>query len=140
MEKYNYKLFKGRWGISITIYGKVFEKKYFNEEYIAVRDNVYLSFSKKPLLKNELFCEEDRNAIFKALNMVAEDITLHTQFCDGTVIQICSLQYSLCYYQEEAMVVAMLNWCSRAFGFKLEDIESKFDYNLNKYVFNISAR
>ncbi len=27
MEKYNYKLFKGRWGISITIYGEVIEKK-----------------------------------------------------------------------------------------------------------------
>ena len=88
MKKCNYKLFKGRWGISITIYGEVFEKKHFKEECIVVKDNVYLSFSKNPLLKNELFCEEDRNAIFRALNMVTEDIVTHTQFCDGTVIQI----------------------------------------------------
>ena len=132
MEKYNYKLFKGRWGISITIYGEVIEKN-------VVRDNIYLSFSKDPLIKNELFCEEDRNAIFKALNMVAEDIVLHTQCHDGIVIQICSLQYDVCCYQEEAMVVAMLNWCSQVFGFKLENIESIFDNSLNKYVFEFSA-
>ena len=98
MEKYNYKLFKGRWGISITIYGEVIEKKVFKEDCIVVRDNIYLSFSKDPLIKNELFCEEDRNAIFKALNMVAEDIVLHTQCHDGIVIQICSLQYDVCCY------------------------------------------
>ena len=139
MEKYNYKLFKGRWGISITIYGEVIEKKVFKEDCIVVRDNIYLSFSKDPLIKNELFCEEDRNAIFKALNMVAEDIELHTQCHDGIVIQICSLQYDVCCYQEEAMVVAMLNWCSQVFGFKLENIESIFDNSLNKYVFEFSA-
>lgn len=139
MEKYNYKLFKGRWGISITIYGEVIEKKIFKEDCIVVRDNIYLSFSKDPLIKNELFCEEDRNAIFKALNMVAEDIVLHTQCHDGIVIQICSLQYDVCCYQEEAMVVAMLNWCSQVFGFKLENIESIFDNSLNKYVFEFSA-
>ena len=139
MEKYNYKWFKGRWGISITIYGEVIEKKVFKEDCIVVRDNIYLSFSKDPLIKNELFCEEDRNAIFKALNMVAEDIVLHTQCHDGIVIQICSLQYDVCCYQEEAMVVAMLNWCSQVFGFKLENIESIFDNSSNKYVFEISA-
>lgn len=31
MEKYNYKLFKGRWGISITIYGEVIEKKFLKK-------------------------------------------------------------------------------------------------------------
>lgn len=139
MEKYTYKWFKGRWGISITIYGEVIEKKVFKEDCIVVRDNIYLSFSKDPLIKNELFCEEDRNAIFKALNMVAEDIVLHTQCHDGIVIQICSLQYDVCCYQEEAMVVAMLNWCSQVFGFKLENIESIFDNSLNKYVFEFSA-
>lgn len=139
MEKYNYKLFKGRWGISITIYGEVIEKKFFKEDCIVVRDNIYLSFSKDPLIKNELFCEEDRNAIFKALNMVAEDIVSNTQCHDGIVIQICSLQYDVCCYQEEAMVVAMLNWCSQVFGFKLENIESIFDNSLNKYVFEFSA-
>lgn len=139
MEKYNYKLFKGRWGISITIYGEVIEKKVFKEDCIVVRDNIYLSFSKDPLIKNELFCEEDRNAIFKALNMVAEDIVSNTQCHDGIVIQICSLQYDVCCYQEEAMVVAMLNWCSQVFGFKLENIESIFDNSLNKYVFEFSA-
>ena len=139
MEKYNYKLFKGRWGISITIYGEVIEKKFFKEDCIVVRDNIYLSFSKDPLIKNELFCEEDRNAIFKALNMVAEDIVSNTQCHDGIVIQICSLQYDVCCYQEEAMVVAMLNWCSQVFGLKLENIESIFDNSLNKYVFGFSA-
>ena len=106
---------------------------------MVVRDNVYLSFSKNPLIKNELFCEEDRNAIFKALNMIAEDIALHTQYHDGTVIQICSLQYDVCYYQKEAMVVAMLNWCSQVFGFELENIENKFNNRLNQYIFEIET-
>ena len=73
------------------------------------------------------------------LNLFAEDIVSHTQCHDGIVIQICSLQYDVCCYQEEDMVVAMLNWCSQVFGLKLENIESIFDNSLNKYVFGFSA-
>ncbi len=103
----------------------------------AVYDGVYLSFCKEPLIKNEVFCKEDRESIFKAIKMVGANIISNSPFHNNTVIQICSLQYSLCYYQEEAMVVAMLNWCSKTFNFELKNIESRFDYENNKYIFDL---
>lgn len=139
MEKHKYMLQKGRWGISISIFGEVYDKKYFSDEYIVVHDDIYLSFSRNPLIKNEIFCEEDRTAIFKAIDMVSEYILLYSQFHNNTVIQICSLQYSLCYYQEEAMLVAMLNWCAETFNFKLREINAYFDNSNNKYIFDLSA-
>lgn len=137
MEKHVYILLKGSWGISIAIYGRVFDKTFFEEDSVAVSDGVYLSFCKEPLIKNEVFCKEDRESIFKAIKMVGDNIISNSPFHNNTVIQICSLQYSLCYYQEEAMVVAMLNWCSKTFNFELKNIDSKFDYENNKYIFNL---
>ncbi|MGN0403125.1 MAG: hypothetical protein ACI4HQ_12825 [Acetatifactor sp.] len=139
MEKHKYMLLKGRWGISISIFGEVYDKRYFGDECIVVHNGIYLSFSKNPLIKNEIFCEEDRTAIFKAIDMVSEYILLYSQFRNNTVIQICSLQYSLCYYQEEAMLVAMLNWCAETFNFELQEINTYFDNTNNKYIFDLSA-
>lgn len=135
MEEYKYILFKGRWGISITIYGQVFDKKLFNEDCIEVCSGLWLSFSKHPLINNEIFCEEDRQAIFLAVDTVKQHILLNSQFSSRTVIQICSLQYSVCYYQKEAMTVAMMNWCSKVFGFEYKEIASSFDTERNRYIF-----
>ena len=137
MEKYVYILMKGNWGISIAIYGQVFDKACFVDDMITVYDGVYLSFCKEPLIKNEVFYKKDRESIFKAIKMVGANIISNSPFHNNTVIQICSLQYSLCYYQEEAMVVAMLNWCSKTFNFELKNIESRFDYENNKYIFDL---
>ncbi len=137
MEKYVYILMKGSWGISIAIYGQVFDKAFFTDDMSTVCDGVCLSFCKEPLIKNEVFCKEDRESIFKAIKMVGGNIISNSPFHNNTVIQICSLQYSLCYYQEEAMVVAMLNWCSKTFNFELRNIESRFDYENNKYIFDL---
>lgn len=139
MEKHDYILLKGRWGISISIFGEVYDKRYFCDECIEVHKGIYLSFSKNPLIKNEIFCEEDRTAIFKAINMVSDYILLNSQFHNNTVIQICSLQYDLCYYQEEAMLVAMLNWCAETFNFDLQEVRANFDYSNNRYSFDLSA-
>lgn len=135
MEEYKYILFKGRWGISITIYGLVFDKKLFQDDCIEVCSRLGLSFSKNPLVDNEIFCREDREAIFSAIDMVKQHILSNSQFLNGTVIQICSLQYNECYYQKEAMVVAMMNWCSKVFGFECREIVSSFDKEKNKYIF-----
>ena len=137
MEKHVYILFKGSWGISITIYGQVFDKNFFKDDYVTVGNGVYLSFCKEPLVKNEIFCKDDRESIFKAIKLVENNIISNSPFHNNTVIQICSLQYSLCYYQEEAMIIAMLNWCSKTFNFELKSIESRFDYINNKYIFDL---
>ena len=139
MEKHDYMLLKGRWGISITIFGEVYDKRHFGDECIEVHKGTYLSFSKNPLIKNEIFCEEDRNAIIKATNMVSNHILLNSRFHNNTVIQICSLQYDLCYYQEEAILVAMLNWCAETFNFDLQEVKAHFDYLNNRYFFDLSA-
>ena len=136
MEEHKYILFKGRWGISINIYGQVFDKKIFQDDCIEVCNGLWLAFSDSPLIENEIFCEDDKEAIFSAINMVQECIMSNTQFSDGTVIQICSLEYNVCYYQKEAMIVAMINWCSKVFGFKYKEITSSFDKQNNRYIFD----
>lgn len=137
MEKHVYTLLKGSWGISIAIYGQVFDKTFFKDDSFIVNNGVHLSFCKEPLVKNEVFCMEDRESIFRAIKMVEDNIITNSPFHNDTVIQICSLQYSLCYYQEEAMVMAMLNWCSKTFHFELKNIDSRFDYENNKYIFDL---
>ena len=136
MEKHTYTLLKGSWGISITIFGRIFDKAFLGDDSIIADDGIYLSFSKEPLIRNEIFCKEDRESIFKAVKMVRDYIVSNSPFHNNTVIQICSLQYSLCYYQEEAMIAAMLNWCSKTFHFELKRIDSRFDYENNKYIFD----
>lgn len=136
MEEHKYVLLKGRWGISITIFGQIFDKTIYKGESIAVDKGVFLSFSKEPIIKNEVFCEEDRESIYKAIKMVGNEIEKNNPFSHNVVIQICSLQYSLCYYQEEAMIIAMIYWCSKVFGFRLKEIGSKFDYLNNRYIFD----
>lgn len=138
MERYKYILFEGRWGISITIYGQVYSKNSFQDDCIEVCTGLWLSFSKYPLSENEIFCEEDRDAIYSALDMVKYDILSNSQAANGVVIQICSLQYSVCFYQKEAMIAAMINWCSKVFDFESKEIKSKFDKKSNKYIFDFS--
>lgn len=136
MQKHRYILFKGRWGISITIYGQIFDKRVFHDDCAEVCSGLWLSFSKHPLVENEIFCEEDREAVFCGIDMVKHDILSNSPFSDSTVIQICSLQYDVCYYQKEAMTVAMINWCSEVFGFRYKEIASSFDKENNRYTFD----
>lgn len=137
MEEHKYTVFKGRWGISISIYGQIFDKNLFEENAIEVCNGIWLSFSECPLVDKEIFCEEDKEAIINAINMVKECILSNSMFSDRTVIQICSLQYSACYYQKEAMTVAMLNWCSKVFGFEHQEVKCSFDKEKNKYIFGL---
>lgn len=135
MEEHKYILFKGRWGISITIYGQIFDKNLFCDDCMEICSGLWLSFSKNPLVDNEIFCKEDREAIFSAIYMLREQILSNSKFSNRTVIQICSLQYSACYYQKEAMIVAMMNWCSKVFGFEHTEVLCSFDNENNRYVF-----
>lgn len=137
MEEHRYTLFKGRWGISINIFGQVIDKKMFGDDCLPICEGLWLSFSIIPLDENEIFCQDDREAIYSAIDMVKHLIMPNTPFSEGTVIQICSLKYNVCYYQKEAMVVAMINWCSKVFNFKYKVIESSFDKENNRYIFDI---
>lgn len=84
-----------------------------------------------------IFClREDKEAIRYGISIIKDDILSNSTFYNGTVIQICSLQYNLCYYQKEAVSVAMMNWCSEVFGFKCKEIDSSFNKENNKYIFD----
>ncbi|MCM1185279.1 MAG: hypothetical protein NC251_08120 [Lachnoclostridium sp.] len=139
MYEYKYTLLEGIWGISITIFGEVCDKKDILDEVIAVREGIYLSFSSKPLRLNEIFCKEDRTAIYKAVDMLADYIKINSLLGNNTVIKICSLQYDVCYYQEEGMLIAMLYWCAKTFHFELQGIKSHFDHMKNRYIFDLNG-
>ena len=140
MNEYKYTLFKGRWAISITIFGQVLDKNKFHGNHKKVCDGIWLSFNEHSLDDKEIFCEEDRISIYKGVDMVKDSILYNSPFANRTVIEICSLQYNECYFQQEAMVIAMMNWCSSVFGFKYKKIESSFNHETNKYNFIVDGK
>lgn len=139
MKEYKYMLFKGRWGISITIFGQVLDKNIFDGVCEKVCDGIWLSFNERSLDSREIFCEEDKISIHKGVYMMKDSILCNSCFDNRTVIEICSLRYNECYFQQEAMVIAMMNWCASVFGFECKEIESSFDYERNKYKFIVDG-
>ena len=140
MQKYKYTLFKGRWDISITIFGQVLDKNVFNGVCEKVCDGIWISFSEHPLDREEIFCKRDRISIYEGVDMVKDSILRNTPFANRTVIEICSLQYNECYFQQEAMVIAMMNWCSSVFEFEYKEVESSFDREKNQYMFMVDGK
>lgn len=140
MQEYTYRLFRGRWDISITIFGQILDKNVFHGDCKKVCDGIWLSFSEHPLDRAEIFCERDRISIYEGVNMVKGSILCNSPFADRTVIEIWSLQYNECYFQQEAMVIAMMHWCSSVFGFEYKEVESSFDRENNKYKFVVDGK
>lgn len=50
------------------------------------------------------------------------------------------VQFSECYYQEEALYAAMRYWIAHAFNSKEPAIEVAFDKQSNRYLFYNKAR
>lgn len=140
MKEYNYVLFEGRWGISIRIFGQVLDKNAFDGACEKVCDGIWLSFNERSLDSREIICKEDRISICNGIDMVKDSILRNSPYENRTVIEICSLKYNECYFQQEAMVIAMMNWCSSVFGFDFKEIESSFDHAANYYNFKVDGK
>lgn len=136
MIEYTYHVCKSSWCIHIKIIAKIVDVSLQqNMKCHKVCNGVYFRFSENPIIESEKFCEEDEIYLVKGLELVSSKISDKSTF-DNTLIEVCSLQFSLCDFQEEGLVPAMMGWAAVAFDFKIDPIIVNFDKKTNKYIFD----
>lgn len=127
---------KSSWWIYIKIVAEAVD--YHNKQNIYdavnVGDGLWIAYTDVPLIKGELFTEDDLVYLIKGLNMVKDQLRANSKY-KGTLIVIQSLQYSPCDFQEEGLIAAMMQWCAQYFGFDCPEFKVEFDKNNNRYVF-----
>lgn len=138
MVVYHYKVFKSIWFISIKVSAEI-DKKKESEGDIKLCDELWIRYKEKSL-NGLLFSECDKRAVEKGLLNVADEILLHSKYMDKTVIEICSLDFDIAYYQEEGLSVAMMYWAEKAFGFSLKGLKVDFDNEKNRYLFEYNGK
>ena len=140
MIEHTYFICKSSWCINIKIVAEYtkFNKTDVNRDVINVVDGIWLKFADKPIVENEIFCDDDLLYLAQGLIMVQKQIIEHSVYKE-TLIVINSLQFSLCDFQEEGLTAAIIEWASIAFGFSRPVIGVEFQKEINKYVFDWNA-
>lgn len=127
---------KSSWWIYIKIVAEAVD--YHNKQNIYdvvnVGDGLWIAYTDVPLIKGELFTEDDLVYLIKGLNMVTNQVRANSEYKE-TLIVIQSLQYSPCDFQEEGLIAVMMQWCAQYFGFDCPEFKVEFDKNNNRYVF-----
>lgn len=137
MIEHTYFICKSSWCINISIFAEYinFEKPKTDSKFVKVTDGLWMKFAEKPMIENEIFCDDDLPYLMKGLQIVKKQIISNSEF-DNTLIIIHSLSFSICDFQEEGLIVAMMEWAAKAFGFSCPQIKVEFDKPNNRYIFN----
>lgn len=139
-----YKLFKGRWGISIQLeagYQMVFDIE-DKSKYIELAERIYfhsLLFSSpnNPRLTADeymYFCNGLKLVSRYLYELLPDDLNL--------IIALRSIQFSDCYVQIEGFTACAIQWASETFRFSMPAIEAYFDKSKSQYgmyVFDFSS-
>ena len=96
-----------------------------------------MKFADKPIADNEIFCDDDLPYLVKGLEIVQKEIIKNSMYRD-TLIIIYSLQFSLCDFQEEGLIAAIIEWSSKAFSFSPPMINVDFNKEKNRYFFDFN--
>lgn len=138
MLEYTYHVCKSSWCINIKILAKIIDMSLQQDVNChKVCNKVWFRFAEEPVIKGELFCQEDTIYLVKGLKLVGSKIIEKSIF-DNTLIEVCSLQFSICYFQEDALIPAMMSWAAFAFDFEIPQIYVDFDKKNNKYIFDFN--
>ncbi|MCM1499478.1 MAG: hypothetical protein NC124_13505 [Clostridium sp.] len=131
---------KTSWWIYIKIVADAIDyydvKDNDKENIMHIGKGLWIKYSDIPLIKGELFSEDDLLYLIKGIDMVKEQIRMNSKFKE-TVIVIKSLQYSPCDFQEEGLIAAMLQWSAQYFQFDCPKFKVDFDKLNNRYVFEL---
>lgn len=137
--EHKYFICKSSWCISIKIFAEYtdFKNTKVNSKAIKVVDGIWLKFADKPMVENEIFCDDDLPYLMKGLEIVQKQIINSSTYKD-TLIIINSLQFSLCDFQEEGLTAAIIEWASKVFGFPKPIISVGFEKEKNRYVYDFN--
>lgn len=136
MIENTYFVCKSSWCINIKIIAECtnFDESNVGSSAIKVVDGIWLKFADKPIVENEIFCNDDLMYLAKGLEIVQKAI-INNSIYKHTLIVINSLQFSLCDFQEEGLTAAIIEWASKAFNFSMPIINVEFQKQNNKYIF-----
>ena len=126
---------KSSWAIDIKIIAEIKSFTGSNNICKEICDGIWFSVIPQPLVKGEVFWEEDIKWLIEGIKYVREMIIKNSKYGNKTWIEIGSLQFSICDFQEDALPIAMMYWAAKSFGFEMPDVEVTFDKTENRYLF-----
>ncbi|GLI04681.1 hypothetical protein YDYSG_07110 [Paenibacillus tyrfis] len=137
LVEHTYRVFKSTWGIYIKIIAKYTSISNYNEQdgIIEVCDGLKLVFANKQIVGEDTIFDEDVIYLIEGLKKVSGQILSNSKYEKNTIIVIHSINIAPCDFQEEGLVVAMIEWASIAFGFEVPPIDVTFNKETNKYEF-----
>ena len=134
MYSYTYVTKKTDWEICIIINAEI---KQFRDQTQCKKicDGIWFSVTDTPRTKGQTIIDEDTKNLIEGIKIIREKIVESSEYKDKTWIEIDSLQFSDCYFQEDALPIAMMYWAAQAFGFEMPSVDVTFDKTENKYLF-----
>lgn len=135
MNSYRYFVKKGSWEISIAINAEIKEFDQASPKGEEVYEGLWVSFAKKSKCSGQCLSNRERSYLVDAVKFDGKIIVENSIYMKQTWIEIDSVQFSDCYYQEDALFIAMRFWISSAFGVKEPPVRVDFDEQNNRYLF-----
>lgn len=137
MIEHQYVILKTNWGINIKICAEYtdFDNVYLKSGGVKIVDGLWLKYADKFLIKHKRFYAGDFPYLMKGLEIVQKSI-INNSIYKNTLIIICDIQYNLCDFQEEGLIVAMIEWAAKAFDFEPPKINASFEKQENRYIFD----
>lgn len=106
------------------------------ESYMKISDGLWFTCTSEPIIKGELFHPGDVKELIKGLKLVDSKIIENSTYKSETLIELYSLQFDLCYFQQDALPVAMMGWAASTFRFEMPLVEVRFDRATRKFDFD----
>ena len=133
---HSYRLLKSSWGIAIDVDASYTSIDDYSDKEHCIKLNAGIWFINKCtfLSKEELQCLMD------GVLFIEHNIINSSEHKEKTLIEINDVQYSPTDYQIDGIKVAIIEWASIVFNFKLPLICTSFDKKLNKYLFSYPSK
>jgi len=137
MIEHIYSIRKSSWWINIKIIAQIenYQNTNIKDEInvIKVAEGIWLKYADKPLMENEIFCDEYLSYFLVGLKIVQTEIKNNSLYADNLIV-INSVQFNPSDFQEEGLTAAIVEWASKAFHFQAPIINVKFDKIRNLLV------
>lgn len=141
-KKSQYRLYKGRWGISILLEAgyQLLPNIGNATKYMKITDQIYFYPSLLPYPDSDPLISEEQICFCNGLKLISKYLLefLQDNFC---LITLRYIQFSQCDVQNEGFTACAIQWASETFNFPMPTIDVYFDRSTppcGKYVFDFS--
>lgn len=129
---------KGNGGISVKVCGDVFEyNSSFDKNVVTINERLFLECDNTYSSAPRQLGEREERIIHSVIEGMAELIVASSGFT-RSLIRIQGLSFSELDYQEEGLVVAMIQWITKAFDLNVPSVPVNYDRVQNRYLFNFA--